>query len=307
MIVIEAKKLTKRYGNGKGVQELNLAVNKGEIFGFIGPNGAGKSTTIRMLLQLIAPTAGELSILGTRIGGDHPELRARIGYLPSEIRLFPDMTGKQALEFAAAVHGIELANSPAARYVERLQLDTKQKIKSYSLGNRKKLGILLSIVHNPDLLILDEPTSGLDPLMQQEFYDMLRELNERHGTTIFFSTHVLTEVEKLCDRVAIIREGRLIRVSTLEEIAADGGHRIEAMFREPGDKRDEYGIRAIDPGAIYENGHHIFHVGSSLNDVLKLLSEKQVHELNIRKPTLEERFMDEYRKPQQQPQDRSVN
>ncbi|RKP46726.1 ABC transporter ATP-binding protein [Cohnella endophytica] len=296
MSVIQARQLTKRYGNGKGVQSLDLEVREGEIFGFIGPNGAGKSTTIRMLLQLIAPTSGELFVLGTRIAGDHPKLRRRIGYLPSEIRLYPDMTGKQALEFAAAAHGVDLARSPALKYAERLQWDMKAKIKSYSLGNRKKLGILLSILHEPELLVLDEPTSGLDPLMQQEFYALLRELNETRGTTVFFSTHVLTEVEKLCDRVAIIREGKLVNVATVEEITAKGGHRIEAKFQAEGDLREAYGLLRLDPEAQFSQGHHVFHIGESLQETLKLLADKPLADLNIRRPTLEERFMDEYRK-----------
>lgn len=296
MFAIEAQKLSKNYGNGRGVTGLDLDVRKGEMFGFIGPNGAGKSTTIRMILQLIAPTGGSLFVLGTKITGDHAELRRKIGYLPSEIRLYPDLTGRQALEFAAGVHGVDLARSPVLEYAQRLQLDLKMKVKAYSLGNRKKLGILLSVIHDPELLILDEPTSGLDPLMQQEFFNLLRHLNETKRTTVFFSTHVLTEVEKLCDRVAIIREGQLIRVSSVAEITASGGHLVEVKFKESGDLRNTYGLYRLDPGAEYNNNLHTFHVGNNLQEALKWLAEKDIDDLNIRRPTLEERFMDEYRK-----------
>jgi ABC-2 type transport system ATP-binding protein len=297
MFAIQAQKLTKRYGGSRGVTDLDLEVHRGEMFGFIGPNGAGKSTTIRMILQLIAPTAGSLSVLGTTITGDHPILRQRIGYLPSEIRLYPDLTGRQALEFAAGVHSVELSKSPVMEYAQRLQLDLKMKVKSYSLGNRKKLGILLSVIHEPELLILDEPTSGLDPLMQQEFFNLLRHLNESKGTTVFFSTHVLTEVEKLCDRVAIIRDGKLIRVSSVAEITSSGGHLVEVKFAQAGDLRDAYSIYRLDAGAEYSNEVHTIRIGDNLNEALKWLADRDIHDLNIRRPTLEERFMDEYRKP----------
>lgn len=296
MSAILMRSLSKTYGSKRGVTDLSLEVRRGEIFGFIGPNGAGKSTTIRMILQLISPTSGELTVLGKPVRGDDPELRGRIGYLPSEIRLYPDMTGKQALELAAAVHGVDWKSSPVMDYAERLQWDMKPKIKSYSLGNRKKLGILLALLHDPELLVLDEPTSGLDPLVQQRFFEILKELSEKKGTTVFFSTHVLSEVEKLCRRVAFIKEGRLIQVSQLSELAADGWHRVEVAFAEPGDRRNAFGIFVLDPDAEYEGTLHRFRVkDDKLKDALTLLSGKPVSDVNIRRPSLEERFMDEYR------------
>jgi ABC-2 type transport system ATP-binding protein len=297
MLAIHAQKLTKTYGQTRGVQDLDIEVAKGEIYGFIGPNGAGKSTTIRMLLQLIAPTSGSLSVIGTTIAGDHPELRKRIGYLPSEIHLYPDMTGQQALELAAGVHSVSLSKSSVGDYARALQLDPRMKVKSYSLGNRKKLGILLSILHEPELLILDEPTSGLDPLMQQEFVKLIRHLNTTKGTTVFLSTHVLSEVEKLCDRVAFIRDGRITHVSAVDKLAASGGHRVEVKFAEEGDLRSAYGLYDLDPGAMYANGVHHFEIGERLQVALRWLADKNIVDLGIRRPTLEERFMDEYRKP----------
>ncbi|TJY44405.1 ABC transporter ATP-binding protein [Cohnella pontilimi] len=296
MSAIQARSLNKRYGSKRGVTDLNLEVGKGEIFGFIGPNGAGKSTTIRMIMQLIAPSSGELTVLGSRITGDDPKLRSRIGYLPSEIRLYPDLTGRQALELAAGIHGIDLKKSPVLDYAERLQWDMKPKIKSYSLGNRKKLGILMSLVYEPELLVLDEPTSGLDPLVQHQFFEIVREWNASKGTTVFFSTHVLTEVERLCQRVAIIREGRLIRVSSVSELTAAGGHIVEVTFAEPGDRRDVYGLHSLDPAAAFTDGVHRMHVSDNkLQAMLGMLTDKPIADLNVRRPSLEERFMDEYR------------
>jgi ABC-2 type transport system ATP-binding protein len=296
MSAILLRDLNKNYNGKRGVTDLNLMVERGEIFGFIGPNGAGKSTTIRMLLQLIAPTSGELSVLGRQIKGDDPELRRKIGYLPSEIRLYPDMTGRQMLDFSAAIQGVNLKKFPLLEYAERLQWDMRQKIKSYSLGNRKKLGILLALIHEPELLILDEPTSGLDPLVQQQFFEIVREWNQLKGTTIFFSTHVLTEVEKLCHRVAIIREGRLVRVSTVSDLTAAGDHIIEVTFSKSGDQRQRYGLYHIDPNTEFVDRVHRFRVGEDkIRVVLTFLSDKPIKDLNIRRSSLEERFMKEYR------------
>lgn len=296
MSAILLQNVSKSYNGKRGVTDLNLKVERGEIFGFIGPNGAGKSTTIRMLLQLITPSSGKLSVLGRQIKGDDPVLRRKIGYLPSEINLYPDMTGRQVLDFSAAIHGVELKKFPLLEYAEKLQWDMKQKIKSYSLGNRKKLGILLALIQEPELLILDEPTSGLDPLVQQQFFEILREWNELKGTSIFFSTHVLTEVEKLCHRVAIIRDGRLIRVSTVPELTAAGDHIIEVVFSKSGDQRHSYGLYNIDPNTELLNGVYRFRVGEDkICNVLTLLSGKPIKDLNVRRTSLEERFMNEYR------------
>lgn len=288
--------LNKTYGKKRGVKNLNLQVNQGEIFGFIGPNGAGKSTTIRMLLQLIAPTSGELTVLGQKIEGDNPDLRRRMGYLPSEISLYPDMTGMQILEMAAGVRGVNLGKSFIPEYISRLHLDTKSRFKSYSLGNRKKLGILLTLLHEPELLILDEPTSGLDPLVQLHFFEILREINQRRGTTIFFSTHVLTEVEKICDRVAIIRDGEMIRVSPVSDLTTDGDHFFEFTCTSPGDLRQEYGLFSIDPNTEYTEGVYRLRArDDKFLALIKILGNKPIKDLNVRRLTLEERFMDEYK------------
>jgi len=295
MSAIKLERVTKSYGRSRGVSDLDLTVERGELYGFIGPNGAGKSTTIRMIMQLTAPSAGSLAVLGTPLRGEQPELRRRIGYLPSEIALSPDMTGRQALELAAAAYGRRLRDTPAAAYAERLQWDMDKRVKSYSLGNRKKLGIVLSLLHTPELLILDEPTSGLDPLIQRELFDLLAELNRRTGMTVFFSTHVLSEVEKVCGRVAFIRDGKLIRVSRVDELAGKGDHIVEVRFAAEGDRREEYGLARIDGSAEYENGLHRLRSGSRLQETLSLLASLPVEDVTIRRPTVEELFMDDYR------------
>lgn len=294
MSMIVTRELTKRYGKNRGVSNIDLQVEEGEIFGFIGPNGAGKSTTIRMLMQLAYPTSGEIRLLGRKLEGEMPELRKQIGYLPSEINLYKDLTGKQLLEWAAEAYGLQLKGTKVLEYADLLQYDMNKSVKSYSLGNRKKLGILLSLLHKPQLLILDEPTSGLDPLIQHAFFELLKQLN-KEGTTIFFSTHVLHEVEKVCDRVAIIREGSIIRTARVEDITG-GSKRIYAVqFAEEGDRIEAYGLRRLNPDVKFEAGVHSFASGLNIHDTLQAISRFEIKDISIQKPTLEELFMEYYR------------
>lgn len=272
-----------------------MEVRQGEIYGFIGPNGAGKSTTIRMVMQLLRPTQGTISVLGAFMDRERPELRKKIGYLPSEIALYPQMTGKQVLELTAAAYGVKLESTPAMEFAERLQWNPQQKIKSYSLGNRKKLGIISALLHRPELLILDEPTSGLDPLIQQEFFGLLTELNREEGMTVFFSTHVLSEVEKVCGRVAFIKDGKLLRVSGPDDWSESRIHRISVQFEETGDYRERFGLDQLDPNARYDGTHHLLEAKGSIQDVLAALSALPVKELEVRRPTIEEMFLDDYR------------
>jgi ABC-2 type transport system ATP-binding protein len=293
MSVISARNLTKFYGKTVGVRDIELDVEDGEVFGFIGPNGAGKSTTIRMLMQLVRPTSGEVKLFGSQVSGDMPALRREIGYLPSEINLYKDMTGRQVLDFAAASFGLSLKETPVHEYAELLQYDMNKKVKTYSLGNRKKLGILLSLLHRPRLLILDEPTSGLDPLMQNAFFDLLKDLNEK-GMSIFFSTHVLTEVEKLCHRVAIIREGHIIRTAGVEEVAGRNRRIVHVRYEAPGDRRTEWNLQAIDPGVSYTDGVHLFTVQGPIHETLQRIAAHPMADITIEKPTLEQLFMQYY-------------
>lgn len=294
MTAIKTIDLTKYYGSARGVEGLNLEVSRGEIFGFIGPNGAGKSTTIRLLMQFLRPTAGRISLLGTKITGDHPELRRRVGYLPTEINYYRTLTGRQILQFAARAHGVRDLK-PAHEWAERLDLDLSKTIRSYSMGNRKKLAIVQMLLHDPELLILDEPTTGLDPLIQNRFLEILRERNER-GATIFLSTHVLSEVEKICQRVGFIKDGRLVRVSKVAEIPGREERLIEVRFAEPGDLIERCGFRRIDPRVFYEGGVHVFHARRHLHEVLRQVADHPIEDIAVRRPTLEELFLKLYAK-----------
>lgn len=214
--ILEIKNLTKYYGNTLGVKNLNLTLNEGEIFGFIGPNGAGKSTTIRSIMNLINKTSGTVLLNGKELTKDNANLKAIIGYLPSEIHLYEDLTVNQMLNYHESFYHQNI-HKRRKELVKRLKLDESKKIEDLSLGNSKKLGIILALMHEPKLLILDEPTSGLDPIMQQTFYELLKE-EKAKGTTIFYSTHILSEISKICDRVGIIKDGTLLKIEKVEEI-----------------------------------------------------------------------------------------
>lgn len=214
--ILEIKNLTKYYGKVLGVKDLSLTLYEGEIFGFIGPNGAGKSTTIRSIMNLINKTEGSILFDGKELEKDNIKQKELIGYLPSEIHLYDDLTVKGMLDYHESFYKKNCHNR-REELVEKLKLDETKKVEELSLGNLKKLGIVLSFMHEPKLLILDEPTSGLDPIMQQVFYELLKE-EKKKGTTIFYSTHILSEISKVCDRIGIIKEGILLTIETIEEI-----------------------------------------------------------------------------------------
>ena len=215
--ILEIRKLTKYYGSILGVKDLSLDLNEGEIFGFIGPNGAGKSTTIRSIMGLINKTEGEVLLNDKVFNKDDIELKRLVGYLPSEIHLYEELTVKEMLDYHESFYEKNIHNR-RKELVDRLNLDESKKVEDLSLGNSKKLGIVLAFMHEPKLLILDEPTSGLDPIMQQTFYELLKEEKEK-GTAIFYSTHILSEVSKICDRIGIIKEGKLLKIESIEEIS----------------------------------------------------------------------------------------
>lgn len=292
MPVISTRQLTKYYGLTKGIENVDLDVHRGEIFGFIGPNGAGKSTTIRLLMQLIQPTSGDMCVLGERITGDHPELRRRIGYLPSEVNYYESLTGKRLLEFMTGVYDKPL-HRPVEALADALALDLSKRVKTYSLGNRKKLAIIQALVHDPELIILDEPTSGLDPLIKATFFDMLRERRER-GATIFFSTHVLTDVEEMCHRVGLIRGGSLFQVGNVADIPGRDQRTIAVKFAEPGNLIDAFNLRAIDPDVAYDGDVHTFRVVGDMSEVVRSIAAHSIVDLTIQRPSLEEIFLDLY-------------
>lgn len=291
MEIIKTENLAKYYGKARGVVDLNLEIQKGEIFGFIGPNGAGKSTTIRMLIQLIFPTSGKFSLFEQEVKGENPALRQRIGYLPSEVNYYHELTGKQLLELSARLY--ETTTEQIASYAELLELDLTKTVKSYSLGNRKKLAIIQSLLHEPELLILDEPTSGLDPLIQNRFFELLKEKNDQ-GMTIFLSTHVLSEVEKFCHRVGIIRSGKLINLSSVTDLPGRAERIVEVKYEAAGDLREKYNFAQIDTAVRYEDGCHVFHIKEHLHKALGLIAEHPIADIIIKQPTLEELFMKYY-------------
>ena len=216
MIAIETTNLTKYYGDNKGISNLNLSVNSGEIFGFIGPNGAGKSTTIRTLLNFIFPSGGSAKIFGLDSVKQTKEIKKLIGYVPSEVNYYDDMKVKELFQYSAKFYDGNFGER-IKQLTSIFQLDDNKVVSDLSLGNKKKVAIIQALIHQPKLLILDEPTSGLDPLMQNKFFEVLKEENQK-GMTIFFSSHNLSEVQKICDRVAIIKNGEIIQIEEIEKL-----------------------------------------------------------------------------------------
>ena len=229
--VIQTERLTKSYGAHRGITELDLDVSQGEIFGFLGPNGAGKTTTMRVLLDLIRPTSGRAAVFGIETTKDPVAIHRRLGYLPGEFDLYDRLTGADTIAYFANLRGGVDAGY-AAELVERLDLDPSRRFKEYSKGNKQKVGLVVALQHRPDLLILDEPTAGLDPLVQQTFFEIVREARA-DGRTVFLSSHIIDEVDRTCDRVAIIREGRLVQVDRIESIRRLAFHHVELTFSAP--------------------------------------------------------------------------
>ena len=285
---IAIKNLTKTYGKNRGIDDVTFEVTKGEIFGFLGPNGAGKSTTIRCLLGLIRPTGGSAEVLGFDIVKGHSEIMKRIGYIPSETQFYPSMKVSEVIKFAADVRGMDCAEE-ASKLCERLKVDTKKRIEELSLGNRKKVGIVCAMQHKPELFIFDEPTSGLDPLIQAEFFELVKEYNQQ-GATCFLSSHVLSEVRKYCHRAAIIREGKLIACDTIENLAHTGAKFVRVECVEGAGDIQLDGMSKVTPTG---NGVEFVYSGD-MNHLLKALSEKDVKDLSIEEPSLEDVFMQYY-------------
>ncbi len=229
--VIQIERLTKSYGAHRGITELDLDVAEGETFGFLGPNGAGKTTTMRVLLDLIRPTSGRALVFGIETTADPVAIHKRVGYLPGEFDLYDRLTGAQTISYFGNLRG-GVDRTYVDRLIQRLNLDPSRKFKEYSKGNKQKVGLIVALQHRPDLLILDEPTVGLDPLVQQTFFELVRE-TRADGRTIFLSSHIIDEVDRTCDRVAIIREGRLVQVDRIEAIRRLAFHHVELSFDTP--------------------------------------------------------------------------
>lgn len=286
MDAIKINNLTKYYGKVCGIDNVALTVSKGEFFGFIGPNGAGKSTTIRTLLGLIRPTSGSASVFDMDIINDKEKILALVGYLPSEALFYPGMRVRELIKFSADLRK-KKCQAAAARLCERLQLDTSRKVEDLSFGNRKKAAIICALQHEPDLLILDEPTSGLDPLMQKEFFDILRERNKA-GATIFLSSHILSEIQQNCSRAAIIREGRIIACDSVEALSKTNAKRVNIQGTV--DLGHLCGVRDLQKSDMGMN----FLYSGDMNTLLSTLSTGDIQDLSIAEPDLEEIFLHYY-------------
>ena len=269
--IIEISHLTKIYGKHRGVSDVSFNVREGEIFGFLGPNGAGKSTTIRSMLGLIKYQQGQITICGMDAAKKQEEIRKNVGYMPSEAWFYPGMTIRDTLKLAADVRKLDCADE-AARICEKLQVDVSRKISDLSLGNRKKVSIVCAMQHKPKLFIFDEPTSGLDPLMQNEFFSLIKEYVDQ-GSTCLLSTHVLSEVRSYCDRVAIMKEGKLLVTDTVEHMTKTSAKRIK-MIRD---------------------GEHLDYIyKEDLNNLYKELEGHNIEDILIEEPSIEEIFMHYY-------------
>lgn len=286
MEVMKTTKLTKYYGKVRGIKELDLTVTHGEFFGFIGPNGAGKSTTIRTVLGLIAPTSGDAMIFGKDVTKEREAILQNIGYLPSEALFYQGMKVKDILRLSADLRKVD-CSAESKRLCERLQLDTARKIDELSFGNRKKVAIVCALQHRPELLVLDEPTGGLDPLMQKEFFDILRERN-REGTTIFLSSHVLSEIQRNCTRAAIIRDGRIIAQGSVDDLSKTSAKRITVHGSIHLENLS--GVRDRKAG---EDGISFLYSGD-MGSLLRTLASGQVDDLTVTEPDLEEIFLHYY-------------
>ncbi len=288
MEIIKTTKLTKYYGKARGIIDLDLTVAQGEFFGFIGPNGAGKSTTIRTLLGLIAPTSGRAMIFGKDVTKEKESILQKIGYLPSEALFYQGMKGKDVLKLSADLRRKD-CTAESKLLCERLQLDPARKIDDLSFGNRKKVAIVCALQHRPDLLVLDEPTGGLDPLMQKEFFDILRERN-KEGATILLSSHVLSEIQRNCTRAAIIRDGRIIVCNSVDDLSKTSAKRITVQGTVNLER-----LSGVRDRKASENSLSFLYNGD-MNSLLRALSSGQVNDLTVTEPTLEEVFLHYYEK-----------
>lgn len=287
--ILEIKKLTKYYDKTLAVDDLSLELYEGETFGFIGPNGAGKSTTIRSIMNLINKTSGKVYFCNEELTKDKIELKKQIGYLPSEIFLYDDLTVKEMLDYHESFYEKDLSKR-RKELVSLLELDETKKIEELSFGNLKKVGIILAFMHEPKLLILDEPTSGLDPIMQQKFYKLLEEENKK-GTTIFYSTHILSEISKVCSRVGMIKEGKLLNVETIKDL-----HKKNFNYVTITSSEIEQIIKDLKIETITKNDNTIKFKNTLNSDkLIKSLANYKIDNILIEEATLEDIFLHYYK------------
>jgi ABC-2 type transport system ATP-binding protein len=285
--------LTKRYGKARGIEHVSLEIGEGEIFGFIGPNGAGKSTTIRILLNLIFPTSGSATIMGMDVIRETRKIKRQVGYIPSDAGFYPSMDVHEFLSYCLRFYPGQAGDNRIEKLSEYFELDMDRKIEELSMGNRRKVAIVQSLLHKPKLLILDEPTTGLDPLMQSKFFDLLREEN-RKGMTIFFSSHVLSEVQMLCKRVAIIREGKIVQTEDIETLRKK---QLKKVTIDPAGKlsEEDFRIQGIESMTAGAGNRVTLLYSGEINALVGLLAQSKIDNLTIEEPSLEEIFMHYYK------------
>ena len=291
MSVIETEKLTKFYGPHRGIVDVDLRVEEGEIYGFLGPNGAGKTTTIRLLLDLIRPTSGRASVFGIETTVDPVAIHRRVGYLPGEFALFDRLTGGETIDYFANLRG-GVDPLYQADLVARFDLDPSRRFKEYSKGNKQKVGLVIALQHRPDLLVLDEPTSGLDPLVQQTFFALLRE-TVAEGRSAFLSSHILDEVERTCDRVAIVRDGRLVAVDRVEALRGLAHHEVDLRFAAPVPASAFASLPGVSDVVALDD-RLTMRVTGSMAPVVEAAAGRGLIDFETREPSLEQTFLAQY-------------
>ena len=289
--VIRTKKLTKYYGSHRGIVDVDLAVEKGEVFGFLGPNGAGKTTTIRVLLDLIRPSSGKAYVFDIESSADPVAIHRRIGYLPGEFTLYDRLTGLQTLEYFGNLRG-GVDRAYQSSLIERFDLDPSRRYREYSKGNKQKVGLVAALQHRPELLILDEPTAGLDPLVQQTFFSLLREAVAEERT-VFLSSHILSEAERSCDRVAIIREGRIVRVDRVDALRDLAHHQVELRFAGDPPAAEFATITGVSDVQVEDHLLRLRVLGA-ITPVVQAAARLGVTDFLSREPSLEETFLAQY-------------
>jgi ABC-2 type transport system ATP-binding protein len=288
---ISTEQLTKSYGSHRGIADVDLVIRENEVFGFLGPNGAGKTTTIRTLLDLIRPTSGRAFIFGIETTVDPVAIHRRVGYLPGEFALYDRLTGGQTLQYFANLRG-GVDRSYQRSLIERFEIDPTRRFKEYSKGNKQKIGLVAALQHRPDLLILDEPTSGLDPLVQQTFFEVIGEA-KAEGRSVFMSSHVLSEIEKTCDRVAIIRDGRLVKVDRVDALRDLAAHQVELRFIGPVPAEAFERLEGVS-NVVAEDHLLRMHVTGPIAPVVKEAARFELADFVSREPSLEETFLAQY-------------
>ena len=287
--ILEIKNLTKSYGKSRGVIDVNLEIEKGTIYGFIGPNGAGKSTTIKCIMNLINKNSGEVFVDGKLFLKKNNELKNKIGYLPSEIHLYDELKVKEMIKYSESFYKKDCSKR-VSELVNKLDIDTNKKIEELSLGNLKKLGIVLALMHEPEIVIMDEATSGLDPLMQEAFYEILLE-EKKKGTTIFFSSHILSEIKRICDKVAIIKDGKIINIDDMNNFEDSDALRIKITSDYNEDILKELGLSEDN----IKKGVLEFVYKEDINNLMKILSKYNIKKLLIEELDIEEIFIHYYK------------